>query len=271
METLKTIQNPNFSIILPGPCNGRCKFCFWQRDENEVESHIFSMNLMKTLAKLPSQFRQVSITGGEPTYSTSFLNVCTIIEESRRFDKVVLTTNGSNLWPFLSSAHMGVITNVNISRHAISDQANARVFNTRPMNLLSLEQIRRLNEQLNRHGFETCVNAVITEEMDDPWVFVEKMRSIGFTEACFRKQHAEGSDLSPTLQELGVMATQHRVAHSECPVCRSDMYLMRGMRTWWTASIPEPTDLMVDEIYELVFHPDGKLYADWSKNIEVEL
>jgi DNA-binding cell septation regulator SpoVG len=96
------------------------------------------------------------------------------------------------------------------------------------------------------------------------------MRDVGFSEICFRKAHTETSDLKPTETERLVSA--FKIAqHSECPVCRSDLRIIEGMQTWWTASIAEPSDLMVDKMYEAVFHPDGKLYADWSKNIEIEL
>lgn len=26
-------SNPNLSIILPGPCNCKCKFCFWKEQK----------------------------------------------------------------------------------------------------------------------------------------------------------------------------------------------------------------------------------------------
>lgn len=270
IEVLPTIDSPNFSIVLPGPCNARCGFCFWRRDPEEAEGHVFCQNLMEVVKKLPKQFWQVSITGGEPTLSPVLNNVLTILEESRRFKKVVLTTNGTALENQFGSAHFGVVTNVNISRHSAGDQENRAVFNW-SMGIPSLAELSNLNNELNRLGIESCVNCVITPALDSPREFVSIMRNVYFTEATFRKPHTAKSDLSMTSLERGIASRHHRVAHSECPVCRSNLYLLGGMRTWWTASIAEPTDVMVDKVYELVFHPDGKLYADWSKQIEVEL
>jgi hypothetical protein len=100
--------------------------------------------------------------------------------------------------------------------------------------------------------------------------FIKTAKDIGFSEMCFRKIHTENSDLSPTDYERHI--SHFKIAeHGECPVCRSDKRYLWGMPTWWTASIAEPSDLMTDKVYEAVFHPDGKLYADWSKNIEIDL
>lgn len=38
------IMNKNFSIILPGPCNAKCDFCFWKRNKNESTKFIDNLN-----------------------------------------------------------------------------------------------------------------------------------------------------------------------------------------------------------------------------------
>ncbi len=60
----------NFSIILPGDCNAKCKFCFWKR--NRSESPLFLQQLAWYLDALGGVVRQISITGGEPTLSPWF-------------------------------------------------------------------------------------------------------------------------------------------------------------------------------------------------------
>ena len=29
-------SNPNFTIVLPGPCQANCDFCFWNREKDET-------------------------------------------------------------------------------------------------------------------------------------------------------------------------------------------------------------------------------------------
>jgi molybdenum cofactor biosynthesis enzyme MoaA len=275
METLKTIDNPNFSIIAPGPCNQSCDFCFWKRDKDECTQVLYLQHLASCLKRLPPQFRQVSITGGEPTYSGSLRGILEEIQLANRFDKVVFTTNATNLSRWLEDdTFKNVVTNINISRHALSEHHNRVMFQPRGKGetLPTLSRIFSMIRYANLAGIPVCCNTVINRyhEFTGPFGFIREMRDVGFSEICFRKAHTETSDLKPTKTERLVSA--FKIAqHSECPVCRSDLRIIEGMQTWWTASIAEPSDLMVDKMYEAVFHPDGKLYADWSKNIEIEL
>lgn len=270
---IPTISNPNLSIIAPGPCNMKCGFCFWERDPGEMNDLTSYMaKLSECLKKLPPQFTQVSITGGEPTLCSIIDEILSEIGASGRFNKVVLTTNGTKLQELINGGSLRFVTNINISRHSIYNVVNNVVFGINPNAeiLPSIVELGLLNVQLNRLGIETCCNAVIgiaTEPVSD---FIAGMRLAGFTETTFRKQHTSDSNLSPTDYEFSV-AHHKIIAHSECPVCRSDLRIINGMKTWWTASIAEPSDVMTDKVYEAVFHPDGKLYADWSKNIEIEL
>ena len=69
--TALLVDTPNLSVMLPGACNAKCEFCFWNRDQqaNKFPMMDFADRLAKVLDSLPSQFSQVSVTGGEPTIS----------------------------------------------------------------------------------------------------------------------------------------------------------------------------------------------------------
>ena len=50
---LETISDPNFSIVVPGKCNGACSFCFWNESKACGD---YVKNLTETLNNLPTQF-----------------------------------------------------------------------------------------------------------------------------------------------------------------------------------------------------------------------
>jgi len=263
---MDTIVDPNFSIVLPGGCNGRCKFCFWK--EEKFNPHGFLNGLSDALTGLPEQFWKISITGGEPTLSPIIDEVLNMIREVKeRWPKVVFTTNGAEL-ERTAFKLKGVVDFVNISRHDINDNKNYEIFGTDRM-IPTMEEIVGHNAALNRHGIETTANCVLRPDLD-PREYIKFAGPMGFSAVCFRKPHVEGCTLEPTEQERAF--NDHTpIGESSCPVCRSKTQLIRGMRVVWQTSIPEPSDIMPDEIYEVVLHPDGELYADWSKRIPLEI
>lgn len=270
------IKSRHLSIVLPGRCIGNCDFCYWKRSEREASAFYYMRNLHRLLDKLPPSFDQVSITGGEPTISTMLLPALTAIEQAkrykgqaRRFRKVVLHTTGYNLDEYFDSAHFGMITHVNISRHAMKDAVNCAILGTTLAPITG--KLRELNDALNRLGIESCANAVITDSIEDAEMFVWYMRDMGFTKINFRKIQARGSNLNVTPLESLVMNKYHRADHITTRYSRSHLYIIKGMRTWWTASMKRPAWNVGEPIDKLVFHSDGKLYADWNKMFEVSI
>lgn len=273
---LETVESPNFSVILPGPCTAHCSFCFWRRDKKELDNRKFMERLKEVISKLPPQFTKCSITGGEPTLSPVVRQA--LYPLRHRFDKLVFTTNGANFFGVLprnpkSIGHTiaDVCDFVNISRHSISDEENCRIFGAR---MPTSEKVREIIETCNRRGVPVCANCVLPSRQIlasfNADAFIQWAKLIGFSSVCFRKPHEEGCDLKSTIFECQFMDYK-KTNESFCPVCRSTHQLIHGIEVVWSASIPEPSEGMGDVIYEAVLHPDGTLSADWSKNLEIEL
>lgn len=265
---METIADPNFSIVLPGPCNGKCHFCFWKREDAkyELSPEVFSMRLDYILQRLPSQFRQISITGGEPTMSPCFKSVLNVIRHRKaRWPKVVLTTNGTGLRPDVNR-FQDVVDHVNISRHGASDVVNNRIFGTimPPLGLIECKIAR-----LNRLGVDVTANCVLSPTLLHCDNFIKCMRGVGFSSVCFRKPHEEGCTLDPTPEEK-LYKDWKVTGEYSCPVCRTKTQIIQGVTVSWKASIPEPSEGL-DLIYEAILHPDGTLSADWRKNIIIDL
>lgn len=262
---MRTIDDPNLSVIVPGPCNGKCGFCFWKHEE--VIDGYFK-RLKNVLDSLPEQFNKISLTGGEPTISKYLPPILRVIGDRRdRWKKVVLTTNGTGLKPGSIEQFDGAVDHVNISRHSEWNKDNDKIFGAE---MPSGDLIECRIARLNKMGIDVTANCVIQSDVQ-PRVspFITWAKSVGFSSVCFRKQHSEGCDLSPTTQENDYTEYKH-IAESSCPVCRTTTQLIHGIKVFWSLSIPEPSEGL-DLIYEAVLHPDGTLSADWGKNIELEL
>lgn len=269
------VSNPNFSIVLPGKCNAKCAFCFWDAKKKPESKQEYLKKLSSILRKLPEQFYQISITGGEPTLSPYYEDVLNLIDKEK-FTKVVLSTNGANVNKLLCESSMAKIDHVNISRHAVLDSNNEKIFKTK--SVLKASDIAPLSEKLNYHGVDVTLSAVLAEGFSETgsvrvdrnvmsYIFFAK--SLGASAVTFRKAQDENSDLSPSKAEE-LFKDSKAIAESSCPVCRSKTQLIQGMKVIWRSSLLEPSE-HVNGIYELVFQADGTLTEDWRGQREVNV
>jgi molybdenum cofactor biosynthesis enzyme MoaA len=253
--------NPNFTIVLPGICQAACDFCFWKREEHE---EAFLKSLKRVLKKLPSNFTQISISGGEPTISPVFQDTLKLIRKFKKkgkFHKVVLTTNGINI----QKHDLTGIDHVNISRHHYRDRINQEIFKTE--NVPTHKDLPAINNYINSFGIDVNYNVVITEENKDLVIsrFVEFVKETGASSLTFRNQYGvfDKCDIEKGLIEREIKAA----TTSTCPVCLTNTYFLRGVKTTFHSSEYEPTESEAfdpEEVYELILQPTGDLTRDWE-------
>jgi len=191
----------------------------------------------------------------------------------------VLTTNGSvgSLTKHLDIIGRAV-THVNISRHAVDDDANARVFKT--PKVPSSGELRDLISRLNRHGLPVNLNCVystqhgfgqhITESTRahlraEGKRFISFARTVGASSVVFRHDHRVWEPFRATSLEAAFddYAVVH---HAQCASCQVIGKVIRGVPVNFKQSAFETVDLhMESELYELILHSDGVLYRDWSR------
>jgi len=257
---LETIKNPNFSIVVPGNCNGNCSFCFWKNDK-ACGSYI--QNLTETMNSLPEQFYQLSLTGGEPTLSPYLSDILESIDPEK-WSNTVLTTNGTNLKKFIPQLE-GKIQHVNISRHHYDDTINESVFGSKTVP--SADELKVLVEKLNEVGIDVTYSAVLTEHLntkDEVKKFIKFAKSQGVEQVFLRKQHGT---LDPSEAE---QAFEHLPQeHHNCPVCRNTTQHINETKVVWKASLEEPSKEL-GMIYELVYNQNGTLTSDWEQELVVE-
>jgi organic radical activating enzyme len=256
-----SFDNPNFTIITSGGCNSHCDFCTDSFTRKAAPDYI--PNLMKVLSSsIPAHFRQVSISGGEPTLSKDLDSILRLVKMSNHFDKVVLTTNGAAL-PQHVNLLKETIHHLNVSRHAIGYEANTKVFGTR--DIITDEALKAAAFELNKAGIDVNINHVYKPgsnlTVDYVLKFIDYARSLGATSASFRYDQNENS-LAPTyLEEL--FSEWAIINSGGCPVCRNHTVLVGGFPVVFKASFAEPSKA-IDDVYELVYHITGKLTTDWE-------
>lgn len=254
-------DNPNFTIITPGGCNSFCSFC--TEPFKQKPSPDYLANLVAVLDHgLPTHFRQVSISGGEPTLSPALEAILTLVQMSGRFDKVVLTTNGARLMQYVD-LFKDKVNHLNVSRHAIGYEANTKVFGTR--NIVTDEDLKKASFELNKAGVDVNLNFVYGKDsqltVDYVLQYIDYAKSVGATSVSFRYDQNENS-LEPTYLEK-LFEEWVKVRSGGCPVCRNHTVLVGGFPVVFKASFAEPSKA-IDDVYELVYHITGKLTTDWE-------
>jgi MoaA/NifB/PqqE/SkfB family radical SAM enzyme len=255
---------PNTTILLPGSCNAKCDFCFWNRDFVKIKQPSDYLDkVISALDSLPEQFRILSLSGGEPTLSPYFGKLLArlgVYRRSHSLDRVVLTTNGANIDNFIAAIGC-VVDHVNISRHAITDKGNLDVFKNGkcPTNDELRDIILRIHSEAN---CDVTLNCVIYPETTEQFChdFIEYAKDLGADAVSFRKV---ASDVSPTETEAKFVSKYGVSSKSDCQVCRGLVQNVGGFEVRWKGSVNEPS-ITTGGIYEVVIHPDGNLYADWG-------
>lgn len=258
----------NFTIITSGGCNAKCDFC--PDPMNYKESGSYLENLKAAVDVLPPNYLQVSISGGEPTISPHLHDVLKIVKESKCFQKVVLTTNGTKLEQHLDKI-LDVVHHINISRHAVGYEANVGVFKNKQ--IITDEGIARVVEKASKKLVDVTLNYVYTEgtvpTLEQALEFVAYAKSLGCSVSFRYDQRA--NSLSTTLLEREFIQDGYTLAEvGSCPVCLTFASLVMGVNCTFKSAFQEPGSSYGSQTdpYELIYHVSGKLCLDWDQKIE---
>src|SRR5574343_197632 len=256
-KQIRTIINPNFTIVMPGGCNAKCDFCFWKQSRTDKE---YLSKLQQTMDLLPSQFYMISISCGEQTISSYFEDVLNMID-TEQFTHRILTTNGTGLMKHIDLI-AEKIQHANISRHHWDDEINDKIFianGTVP----STEHIIECIDALNQRGIDVTFSCVLTDEYiltkEDIIKYVEYAKHCGASHVYFRKKH---ENLLPHELEKEFVVAKIVKSH-DCAFCRTRIQLIKGMDVHWKTSVLEPSETLTDVLFETIFNSNGILTSDW--------
>lgn len=277
MDINKAKHDSNFTILAPGGCQSKCKFCFWNRNEaGIITPDDYFERLISVLFNLPEQFQTISISGGEPSESYYLEGIVKMVDRVRRerfFRRIVLTTNLSDI-DAVKRVLYG-IDHINISRHRIDDASNDNVFGRKSATTKELSEFCSFNNYMPIQIMpkKTVTMNVVYDEMHESEAFdyIEYAETAGFGAISFRKKVNRGCDVSRTYLEHYFYMNHHLLSEDACPVCRGSVFeISNGMQVRFKAGVSEPS-IEMGEVFEAVFHPDGNLYADWSRMVPLYL
>ena len=216
------------------------------------------------ISLLPNIFTQCSITGGEPLLSVFFEPILNLIK--KKYPKVVLTTNGSNLLD-KEDILKGVVNHVNISRHCVDDEKNYAIFGDKE--IPSTLELTSICEKLNSMLIDVNLNCIILDpeegSKDFVFDFISYAKKIGASSVTFRKDYKFNNLDLMKLDNLFPNTTFEK----GCPVCKTRQKLIKGMNVFFKYSLKEPSDSL-KFIYEAIYHPSGFLTEDWAGLKEIK-
>jgi len=262
-------NDPNFSIVLPGGCNANCNFCFnkEQPDIKPIGIKDYLLNLKNWLQSLNKQFYQLSLTGGEPMISPYLEPLLGMLSGYRdKFTNILLTTNGTNILSKIDIISASV-DHINISRHHYDEKMNNIVFGNGYS--LSDKELENIIDKFGEIGIDVSVNCVINNSTDKDFIlkYIQWAKQIGIYSVRFRMENGE---LKPALVEKE-FDNYKIIWEGRCPVCRTVLKRIKGMDVYFKSSVLEPSKVIKDTIFELIYEPNGKVYQDWMLTKEVLL
>ena len=272
-------NTPDFKIVLPGGCNAKCGFCFNNGIKTLAQISIngWILGLKAIIKKLPSRYKTLNITGGEPSLSPALDSLANLIHDEfpDRFERVVLNSNGTQ---FMLGNITKVVDHINISRHCVSDNENYKIFLCD--SVPNKKQLKTQCSLYNKFGIDVTLNVVYDDTLfgndiscyDSILDFIKFAKKVGASGIAFRNDFKNG--VKTSLLEKAIRSDYKPIYESSCLVCRTDKYLVKGMLVTFKYGELEPSKIYesnnIDTAYEIVYQPNGKLTIDYEGKTEVE-
>lgn len=156
-------------VVLPVGCQAKCDFCFGTCKVKDYKAETYFKRLDEALIRIRSHItsRNLSfdITGGEPTMYEGITKVFRTINR-RRVDvplgseKIVLTTNGREIFDFYYSDAGSMVNIVNISMHSFDEHERKRIFGTD--DIPDFEEVKRFCDLFSSKNVKCSAVCVIT-------------------------------------------------------------------------------------------------------------
>lgn len=275
----------NFTAILPVTCNANCGFCPEKEMENKASKRDWLKSLDNALSHVRLLHDHVSLSGGEPTLDPRLLSETIALVKEGHGLNVGITSNGqfletySKVASFINACtHSGrfVPYFLNISRHAFDNEENNRRMGVNYTH--TLDDIFALRRGLPVN-LSMRLNMVISRDTDvlklfnEAYMLHKRFINAGLGVA-FRTDYRDVTSKEEGLVPKDILNTFMQVFGGvsmtySCPTCV----------TYESAHFPnfmlkggdfEPTSKEPLE-REHVFHQDGILYSDWTRQKPVDL
>lgn len=259
-------------IKLTDVCNANCEFCIERNAQKNEDPDKLLVNLDKILFEMSREniLTSVALTGGEPTISPIFPDVCKILNKYNISFKS-MHTNGSNLIKYKELID-NTLDYVNVSRHHYEHLLNTLHFNSRKIS--TDEQLKQFRNELTNCKLRMqCVTKYLNS-IDDMLKYIDnyeyadsilfrnvilleqdkefcdkflEFRNYAFNNFEFKEQSIRGTLIIDTYRyhntDVGFTFTDNRKYHELRS--KADPRFCIGF----------------------ILHPDGTFCSSWDKNI----
>lgn len=297
-------SNANLSIYSAQPCNAACRFCVEElrpasrgvaleaQKVIEKDDVRYFKALESVLNELKPLNVSVSITGGEPSKDKRLPAILETISR-HNMRKRTMTTNGSGLLDLVDGKTQldwilkYGLSHLNISRAHPDTEKNGEIMRMkRGLNVEELsEVVRKTAEQGCRIRLSCVLLKDVTSSMENIVTYLEFARSVGVDNVVFRQlmksqyselllsQVVKYSDenrvlLEPLLDEVslsGDFTFQKQVVGYYYYV---EVWKYKDIDVVFEEAdlnfIEEEKKINSDLVYELIFHPNGRLCSTWQ-------
>ena len=142
-------------------CNAHCSFCVEQNSECKnhecgVEKYLSQVEKMLNEMERNNILFSVSVTGGEPLLFRGFDELCGILSQ-HEIQFLTINTNASFIEKKIKIID-GLFDFVDISRHAINDDDNNKIFGA---NMITLDDLKRIKSKM--HNTKMRIQCVMSE------------------------------------------------------------------------------------------------------------
>lgn len=283
-KAYKVYNNANFSIVLDRSCNADCKFCVEALRNHSNNKR--NCDYERVLSKMRDINTSISITGGEPTANSRFIELVNLVDKYK-FRKTVVTTNGS----FLIRDNFKILdsllnfNHLNISKAHFDERENRAVMRYKTDDYFSNEDLISVMNHIKEKESKlrvrlSCVltQSTIKSKEDiqayadfysdyvDNIVFRELMKSDEIENEDKKEFYQTNAvDMTPILKEISEDKEFKLINETNGYYYNVKVYEYKGMILCFEqADLRNMYNRKEYEIYEFVLHESGRLCGSWN-------
>lgn len=264
-------------------CNGKCKFC---RNYSFGKCKYDFKKIKETLNNIKSYVNIVVIGGGEPTLRLSDAKALRECFENLSELDFHMFTNGSapNI---INDRYVMERFKINLSRHAIDDIKNAKIFGISPINMMTTQDIEKLaskNPDLTLNG--TCFKGGL-DNLYDIVLYIKFAKEIGVKKVLLTNLHKDMSmgnnevyeqslNIDDSVFEEVINYLKENDFISKYPIYATGGYVSYIFKDKDDFSVTVQSYLTKDKLdnawvsavkraFDLSIDPAGNLYENWHQ------
>ena len=306
----KVYSNVNLSIFTDDYCNANCKFCVAQlRFENKgmmykkskiVSDEEYFKRLEYVLDYLKPLNPSVSITGGEPTKSKRLIHILELIEKYG-YRKRTLTTNGSGLFDVVNGKTIlqhitdNHFQHLNISKAHYNEEINKRIMQYEK-GYCSNEDIEKIAIFAKANNLRPRMSCLLLKEgistKEGMIEYLNFFQSIGIDNVIFRETMDYDEDNMSNKEKMEYLEKNKVKLNDIWTTIDGDerftpirqllgyYYYVEVYKFQNVDMVSESANLVKlyeqkekakDTVFEMIFHPNGKLNGSWVDNEDILL